>query len=265
MGDAEVEYLKDKNIPMLLETLAAELVVHKPGDPEAYLRERFAAGGESSESNERDPIAIYGTMLCPRTAIARMASVYSKATTTFKEIPDVKTIAHVAPFGRLPALEHSGLVVAEVGPVVKYLCQQSIVYPVTTRNRFKVESAFDTVVCNVLPEAVAAVDEKVFLPQKNNRPVDTAAVQASASRFRSALIQLQTGQFFVESEWVAGKTCSIADLALAACVFSLHTVAGFDCLSGLAKIEKWWAAIQRERCFTFGLKEFVEEARKLHR
>lgn len=265
MSDAEVEYLKDKNVPALLESLAAELVVHKPGDPEAYLRERFAASVESTAATDNDNIVLHGATLCPRTAIAKMASIHCKVPITFKEVSDVKTIAHVTPFGRLPALEHSGLVIAEVGPVVKYLAQQSVMYPATSRNRFKVESAFDTIVNNILPEAVAAVDEKVFIPRKNSRPVDTAAVQASASKFRSALIQLQTGQFFVESEWVAGKGCSIADLALAACVFSLHSVAGFDCLSGLSKIERWWDAIQRDRCFTVGLKEFTEEAMKLHR
>jgi hypothetical protein len=46
MTEVDVKYLREKNVPALLEKLAAEVVARKPADPEAFIREKYAVGDE---------------------------------------------------------------------------------------------------------------------------------------------------------------------------------------------------------------------------
>lgn len=305
-ADLDVTYLKEKKIPALLESLAAEFIVHKPHDPESYLRNRFHAGTESSgleEGGSSDELGvIYLSKLCPLSAIVKMAASRCAVRLGITELESVTTAGGGAggsptatssklstqaqstslvatnrttevassPFGKTPCIENKGLVVLEVGPVVRYLCHGTPYLPATFRNRVKVEVAFDVIVANVLPNALIAVNEKYVLPRATNRPVDGAAIQQAASRFRSDIVQMlqrngaSSSSFFAESLWVAGREPSIADMALAAGVFALQNIAGYDVITGLSAVEKWWDAVKAEAWYVKGLGDWVSVAAALH-
>lgn len=310
-ADLDVGYLKEKRIPALLETLAAEFIVHKPHDPESYLKNRFFVGSEGAiDAGSAEAGIVYVSKLCPLSAIVKMAVTRCAARMQVKELdaspsaggssgssssptsvggskfggpsgaagptavtsfaPTNRADVACSPFGKTPCLEHNGLALLEVGPVVRYLCHGTPYLPPTLRPRMKVEVAFDVIVANVLPHATIAVNEKFIVPRLTNRPVDNAAIQQAASRFRSDLVQLtsavgaNTSQFFSESVWVAGREPSIADMALAAGLFAVQSVGGFDVITGLSRVEKWWDAARTEQWYVKGLADWHQLAASLH-
>ena len=267
MAEIDVKYLREKNIPLLLETLAAELVVKKPADPEGYIRDRFDSGEERFKPN--DEVRLYGTTLEPNSTAAMLAAAFAKVKILLVEVspdgPGPTDFAAVSPFGRVPVIDHNGVAVLECRSIVDYLCSHTSAVPLNQRERAKVMSAAEVIQLNVLNEAAAAVNEKVFLPKRNNRPVDASAVQAAATKFRAALASFQSGQgYFLESQWVIGKTPTVADIILAAAVFSLHHVVGFDCVAGLEKIGKWWGAVQQEAFYIQATGPVQQAAAKLN-
>lgn len=275
----DTKYLREKNVAAILETIAAEIVVQKPNDPEAFLRDRFSEAKEDVFRAE-DNVVLFTSQLCPASEVALIVLSFVKTTipcnVNIVELPDAggpypTEFTAASPFGRVPALSHNGLGVVEVGPVVRYLCGRSSACngsggaAGTARQRGKVDAAFETIMQNVFVESVTAVNERVFAPKKHQRPADSISVQAAATKFRSALSQLQNAPaFFSESQWVVGSSPTIADFALAAAVFSMHNVAGFDCVTGLEKIGKWWAAAQQETWFAEGLRTSLAAAAKLY-
>lgn len=274
MSEIDTKYLKEKNVAALLETLAAEIVIQRPNDPEAFLRDRFSDGKEDT-FKPSDAITLYVTMLSPVSAVALLALSNAKHNNQItgydvSEINDGTPIPSdfhsTSPFQRLPALNHNGVGVVEAGAITKYVCSRTSAFPVTpARQRARVDSLFETIQHLVLSEATAAVEERVFAPRKHQRPADNISVQASATRFRAALSQLQSAaHLFEDSVWVVGSAVSIADIILAAAVFSMHHVAGFDCVSGLEKLSKWWTAVQQEVFFVEGIRPLQAAAAKLY-
>lgn len=274
MSEIDTKYLREKNVAALLETLAAEIVVQKPNDPEMFLRDRFSDGKEET-FKPSDDLTLYVTMLCPVSAVALLAMSYAKQsgqiaafqTCEIVEGTPIPSDYHsTSPFQRLPALNHNGVGVVEAGAITKYLCSRTSAFPATpARLRARVDSLFETIQLFVLIEAISAVEERVFAPRKHQRPADNISVQASATRFRAALSQLQSAaHLFEDSAWVIGSTITIADIALAAAVYTMHHVAGFDCVSGLEKLSKWWAAMQQEAFFIEGIRPLQAAAAKLY-
>lgn len=274
MSELDTKYLKEKNVAALLETLAAEIVIQRPSDPEAFLRDRFSDGKEDT-FKPTDAMTLYVTMLSPLSAVALLALSYAKHNNQIGsyEVVDIVDGAPIpsdfhttSPFQRLPALNHNGVGVAEAGAVTKYVCSRTSAFPVTpARQRARIDSLFETIQQLVLTEAVSAVEERVFAPRKHQRPADNISVQGSATRFRAALAQLQAAtHLFEDSAWVVGTSVTIADIVLAAAVFSMHHVAGFDCVSGLEKVSKWWAAVQQEVFYVEGIRPLQAAAAKLY-
>jgi glutathione S-transferase len=267
MSEIDVKYLREKNIAQLLEAIASELVVKKPVDPETYIRDRFDAAEDRFKAN--DEVRLYGTTLDPNTTVSLLAGAFAKLRMLLVEVPvdgpAPTDFTAVSPFGRVPVVDHNGTVVLECRSVVEYLCAHTSAVPVNAKDKAKVLSALEVIQLNVLTEAITAVNEKVFLPKRNNRPVDAAAVQSAATKFRSALATFQSGHgYFLESHWVFGNSVTVADLVLAGAVFSLHYVAGFDCVTGLDKISKWWAAMQEEAFFAQATGPIQQAAAKLN-
>lgn len=273
MSEIDTKYLRDKNVAALLESIAAEIVIQKPSDPEAFLRERFA--GESEELfKPNDAVSIFVKMLDPASVCALIACAYAKipcqlqVTEVGEGLPIPSDFSAASPFGSTPALDHNGLGLVEVGSVLRYLCGRTPAFPSNaTRLRAKIDAACDAVQNAVLSEAIVAVNERVFLPRKHQRPVDNMSVQASATKFRALLNQLQhshSNLFFEESQWLVGQVPTIADFVLAGAIFSMHHVAGYDCVTGFEKLQKWWAAIQLEPYYQEGVKSFVAAAAKIH-
>jgi glutathione S-transferase len=233
----------------------------------AYIRDRFDAPEDRFKVN--DEVRLYGTTLDPNTTVALLSSAFSKVKTLLIEIsvdgPAPLDFTAASPFSRVPVIDHNGVVMLEPRSVSEYFCAHTTALPVAAKDKAKVLSAVEVIQLNVQSEALVAVNEKVFLPKRNNRPVDAAAVQAAASRFRAALAAFQSGHgYFVESHWVIGTSVSLADIFLAAAVFSLHYVVGFDCVAGLEKISKWWAAMQQEVFFVQATAPLQQAAAKLN-
>lgn len=283
MTEIDVKYARDKNLPAFIESIAAELVVRKPADPEQYLREKFAEAADEQFKASDPPLTLYVQTLCPLSAVALIAAHYTKRCFPTCALQTVEVAASEAragsgpplpseftalsPFTRVPALDHNGLGIAEVGAVVRYLCARTPAFPSASsslRARAKVEALFDAIQNLILVEAVTAVAEKVFLPRRSQRPVDNISVQAAATRFRSALSTLQSSSgWMTESHWLIGTQPSIADFALAGAVYCMHHVAGYDCVTGFEKIGKWWQAVQQEPYVIQSMASFVETASKL--
>lgn len=280
-ADLDVAYLKEKKIPLLLESLAAEFIVHKPHDPETFLRNRFFVGSEGSIDTTGEAGIITTSTLCPYSALVKMAASRCSARMDVRDTdPTAAAVSGnannnksvISPFGKLPYVEHNGMVLLEVGPIARYLCHGTPFLPSTFRARVKVEVAFDMIVANILPHASVAVNEKYVIPRAKNRPVDAAAIQQSASKFRSDLVQVvynanapsSSAALFTESSWVAGREPSIADMALAAGLFAIQSVGGYDCITGLSVVESWWEVVQQEQWFVKGLGQWQSLALSLH-
>lgn len=268
MTEIDAKYLRDKRIADLLETIAADIVVKRPANPELYLKERFSVQAEEV-FKPSEPAVLYTRTLDPLCSVALMAAAFSRVPLQHIEVGGNAVIPKdfntISPFGRVPAVDHCGMAVLECGPVVRYLCSQTTALPSALRERVKVDTAFCVIENNLLSEAAAAVNERVFAPKNSGRAVDVVALQSIATRFRASLSYLQsTPSLFSDSQWIVGKQATVADFALAAAVFAMMNVAGYDCLTGLEKITTWWEMVKAEKFFVEGMRDFIVEAAKIH-
>ena len=263
MADIDVKYLRDKGVPQLLEGLAADIATQKPADPEAFLRNRFSSAASGGLSPGED-VKVYAYQLDPASSVALVAAAYARVAVDYQEV-DVAANKHLAPefarlnpFSQVPVLDHHGVVVSDLGAVVRYICGTTPALPVGGRDRAKVDAAFEAVRQHVLPSATAASQEAVLLPRRNHRPIDQMALQAHVEAVRESL-RVLAGAFFKDSLWVTGKDFSIADLALAGVAFTMQSVVGVECF-GEGALKVWFDAVQRERCYTEGLKAYAAAA-----
>ena len=267
MSDIDVKYLRDKGIPLLLESIAAELVTRKPSNPEAFLKEKFALGENALKRGEN--VKIYAKTLDPFCAVVLLAAGYAGANVEFVEVDADRGMmpadfANVSPFLRVPIVEHAGVTISECGPACRYLCNGSPALPLASRERGKIEAAFELVHNVLLPQAAEAVREKVFSPQSNKRPVDQVSVTAAVDRFSQILASIND-RCFKDGIWVVGKDMSVADMALAAAIFSVQNVVGMECLSDrVASVKVWHDTIQKEEFYRESLKAFSAAALRVH-
>lgn len=266
MGDVDVKYLRDKNVPQLLERLAAEIVTKRPADPEAFLAERFALG---SDGNVRrgEAVKVYGISLDPATTAVLLAAGYAGVAVEYAEADPLRTgsvdINVLNPFGRAPVLEYHGTTVLEAAAIVRFLCNGTNALPLRARFRVRIESAFEVVSANVLPLAVNAANVKYFEPRRKSRPADNTAVTAVVERFTESLVPLMS-LYFKEGVWLVGTEASVADLCLGAAVFTIQHVVGVDAMRSDG-LKKWWDALQREPYFQTSLRGFAAVAAQAQR
>lgn len=270
MTEIDVKYLRDKGIAQLLESIAADLALQKPTDPELYLRERFALADASTQGvAPGDDLIVHSSNLDTSSAMVLIAAAYVRASVEYSEV-DVETNKHlsvnylaVSPFGKVPAIEHKGMVVTDGGAIVRYVCHGRPALPLASRDRARIDSAFEAVRTSLLPEVNAAAAEAVFAPRRNRRPVDRVALSAAVQRVRDVIATINE-TYFKDSVWVVSRSLTIADIALAACAFTMANVVGQDvCTDG--PIKAWFDAVQREPCYSEALKGFAATAAQLRR
>ena len=264
MTDIDVAYLREKNVAQLLESLAADIVTQKPSDPEAFLRSRFSTG-EVGAIARGEECRLHCFTLDPSCALALIATSYARINLDYTEV-DFDTQAQLTPqfsrvnaFQRVPVLEHQGVVLLEPGSICRYLCHTTAAYPSSTRDRAKTDAAFEAIRCYLLPDVTAAVYEKVLNPRRLRRPCDPLGVAQAVDKVKATLAAIGR-QFFRESAWVVGREFSIADMALAACAFSMTQVVGELLVFNEGTLQTWWAAAQNERCVMDGLRGFANAA-----
>jgi glutathione S-transferase len=265
MSDIDVKYLRDNGIPQLLENIAADIATQKPADPEQFLRDKFALGADDTGVMAGDDVKLHANSLDPSCATVLIAAAYARATVDYAEI-DVEANMHMAaaftavnPYQKVPVLEHKGLTLYDSGAIARYLCHGKPALPLAARDRAKIDVQFEAIRGTALAEATAAAVECVFAPRRNRRPVDRTAVSAAVERFQAALATVVTTSF-KHSVWVVGKDLSIADMALGAAAFTMHSVVGVDCFAADGPAKQWWAAMQAESCFVDGLRGFAAAA-----
>jgi len=267
MAEVDVRYLRDKGIAHLLESIAADLAIQQPDNPEQYLRERFALS--SSDPSQKgvaqgDTVTVHASSLDPCCSLVLLAAGYARVAVEYSEV-DIDTNKHLTsaftalnPFQKVPVLEHQGLVLGDSGAIARYLCHGRPALPLAPRDRARIDAAFEAVRNQLLPEVTAAAVEAVFAPRRSRRPVDQAALAATTQRVREVVTTI-TAAFFRDSVWVVGRTMSLADLALAAAAFTMANVVGQDVFTdGAAKV--WFDTMQRESFYTESLKGFAAAA-----
>jgi glutathione S-transferase len=267
MAEVDVRYLRDKNVAHLLESIAADLAIQKPDNPEMYLRERFALS--SSDPSQKgvgqgETVTIHANSLDPCCAMVLLAAGYARVAVEYSEV-DIDTNKHLTsaftelnPFQKVPVLEHQGLVVSDSGAIVRYLCHDRPALPRAPRDRARIDAAFEAIRNQLLPEVTASAVEAVFAPRRSRRPVDQAALAATVQRVREVVSTISAA-FFRDSVWVIGRSLSLADIALAAAAFTMAGVVGEDVFTdGPAKV--WFDAIQREPFYNESLKGFAAAA-----
>jgi glutathione S-transferase len=267
MADVDVKYLREKNIAQLLESIAADLAIQKPANPEQYLRERFAfsaSDGVNQGVLQGDPVTVYASSLDPCCAMVLLAAGYARAAVDYSEV-DIDTNKHLTaaftainPFQKVPVLDHKGLVVSDSGAIVRYLCHGKPALPLAPRDRARIDTAFEAVRCNLLAEVTTAAVEAVFAPRRSRRPVDQAALGACVLRVREAMSTI-TNTYFKDSVWLVGRSVTVADMALAAGAFTMANLVGQDvCTEGPAKI--WFEHMQKEAFYNDSLKGYAAAA-----
>ena len=265
MAEVDVKYLRERGIAQLLESIAADLAIQKPANPEQYLRERFAlSGGDTQGINQGDSVTVHASSLDPCCAMVLLAAGYARVSVDYSEV-DIDTNKHLTsdftnmnPFQKVPVLEHKGLVVTDSGAIVRYLCHGRPALPLAPRDRARFDAAFEAVRSNLLPEVTAAAVEAVFAPRRSRRPIDQAALSASVQKVRDVVATLNA-TYFREGNFVVGRSITVADIALAAAAFTMANVVGQDvCNDG--PIKSWFESIKRESFYSDSLKGFAAAA-----
>ena len=266
MAEIDIKYLREKNVPTLMEKIAADIVARKPADPEAFLREKYAMGDEG-QPKRGDNARVFGVKLDPGTGTVLMACAYVGITPAMTEVdPSIATadFTTVSPLKRYPVLDHQGIVTVEVGAATRYIAHATGALPLAPRVRGGIESAFEVIQNSVNADATTAANERVFTPTRSARPVDHVAVSAAAERYKVNLAQLEA-MYFKESEWVVGKEPSIADMSLASAIFTFQHVIGIDAVEGRPIIAKFWNAVQQQKFFSDSMKGFTAAAVAIQR
>lgn len=267
MADIDVKYLREKGVPVLLESLAAEIVAKKPANPELFLKEKFSLG-DDGVIRKSEPVRVYGTALDVYTTIALLAAGYSRTPVEYIEVDGVTpnpTFAQLSPFSRVPVLDNAGTVIVEAGPITRALCSRTAALPLAARENCRIDTAFETIMTNVVTDVARVLHERLFSPRQNNRPVDALNVAAAIEVTNARLQQVNSHpSFFRDSHWVVGTELSIADIALAAAIFALQHTAGVNSVSGLERLQRWWTVMQQQEFFVESLRGFSAAALQLH-
>lgn len=269
MSEIDVKYLREKGIAQLLESIAADLAIQKPANPEQYLRERFAlsTADTAARTGACETVKVHANSLDPNCSLALLAAGYARLAVDYEEVDLdankhlTKAFTELNAFQKVPVLEHNGLVVSDSGAIVRYLCHGKPALPLAARERARIDSAFEAVRLQVLPEVTTAVVEAVFAPRRSRRPVDQAAVGASVQRVKD-LVGTLNSTYFRESQWMVGKDITIADIALAAAAFTMLNVVGQNVCTD-AGSKTWFDAMQRETFYNEALKGYAAAAAQL--
>jgi glutathione S-transferase len=243
MSEVDVKYLRDKNVPILLEKLAAEIVSKKPQDPELFLRERFSLGDEGFVKRG-DTVKVYGVKLDPMTGFVLVAAAAVGAKVDLVEVDLSKPpqdFISASPFLRAPILDYKGATALE-SAAARFLCHNTPALPLAAQPRMVRESALEAVMSTVFSEATNAINEKIFLPKKAARPVDNVAIVSIVERTKNYAGQLERA-YFRESEWLTGTSPGIADYAFGVAIFTFHSVIGVE-IANSPKLAAFWSAFQ---------------------
>jgi glutathione S-transferase len=268
MTDVDVKYLRDRGIPLLMEAIAQELLAKKPSDPEAYLRLKY--GGDAVTGLKGESIRLYGTLLCPFTAVAMMAAHYAAVDLNYVEIDrssvekgTAPEFLRLSPYGSVPVVEHKATIVYAFPTAVRYLLQGTEAQLASASPR--VEDAFDTVRMHVLQPADQSAHAHIHHPRKHRRPQDAAECTRLNDAVRNNLKPIAE-LYFRESVWMLGTAPTSADMALAAAAFTMKHVVGFDVfLTSPPPVRHWWENVQKMPWFTAALQNFSAEAARLNK
>lgn len=268
MADIDVKYLRDKNIAQLLESIAADLATQKPSDPEQYLRDRFAVA-DAGGITQGEAVKIHASQLDPCCALVLIAAAYARASVDYAEV-DIEANKHLSteftainPFQKVPVMEHKGLVVNDSGAIVRYLCNGKPALPLAARERAKIDAAFESIRASSLADATTAATEAVFAPRRSRRPADPVAVGTAVQAVKDSL-RVVAERFFKESEWMLGRSITVADLALAAVAFTMAQTVGQDCFTD-GPLKVWYDAMQKEAFFVESMRGFSAAAAQVRR
>jgi glutathione S-transferase len=155
------------------------------------------------------------------------------------------------PFGRVPAMQHGDVRLFETSAIARYVDEvfpgPSLV-PSTAIERAAMEQWISTVNAYLFDDIVRKyVFAYIFPKGPENRP-DRTAIEAALPSIRRdlGLIDKALGR----SEWIAGKTISLADLFLAPILFYASMFPeGMEILSGLENLKRGGAQMRARESF----------------
>jgi glutathione S-transferase len=152
----------------------------------------------------------------------------------------------VNPNHQVPTLLDGDLKIHESNAILRYLCNRHALeswYPNDARARAKVDQWLDWTQCRFVTAMRDIVLNEVFLGEKG----DKAAAQRGRERLKELLEIIEKG---LDNLFLAADTPTIADLALASCVYQL-TFAGIQPES--TKTRQWFERVSQLKGFKASL------------
>jgi glutathione S-transferase len=148
----------------------------------------------------------------------------------------------MAPFRKVPVLEHDGQHLFESGAICRYVANvgNSPLYPADKMPRAQVDQWMDFFSCHLGHWLNTLYFETVIKPQFNLGEPDGAAM-AEATKFASIQMKIVDG-LLTESGWLANDAMSIADLFAFAYV-EQHRVVNFS-LADYPQVRAWFDRIE---------------------
>jgi glutathione S-transferase len=200
-------------------------------------------------------VVLYGLSRSVYTRITRLALEEKGVGYTLEEVeifgPDGAPPEHLGrhPFGRIPVLEHAGLVLYETGAVTRYV-DEAFPGPVLQPTDAVARARMNQVISIVDAYAYRPIIWGVFINRVSNpregRAVDQGAIGAALPRIRTVLRSLES--ISGAQRFFAGEQLSLADLHVAPVLLYFQlTVEGRKMIAEHARLDAWLAGMKERR------------------
>ena len=196
---------------------------------------------------------LYGSKQSACTRSVTMVMVEKGASTDFVDVElsrgEHRGDAHLArnPFGRIPVLEHEGLVVYESQAINRYLdavLPGPALMPAEPAGRAVADQWLSIDSCYFQPQAYNVVLHKIFLPMMGGQP-DLAVIGSSEEKL-AVVYQAMDAQL-ARGQYLAGGAVTLADLAFVQYTDFLLQAKCEQLVFAHENVRRWWHAMsQRE-------------------
>lgn len=193
---------------------------------------------------------IHGIAASPYTMAARLGFEEKGVAYEFAAMQsgEHKEPVHLArnPFGRVPVLEHDGMLLYETQAILRYVDRAfpgPALQPADCRAAARMDQMMNIVDWYLFPSvSIAVVFERLVKPKLFGAPSDEQAIAAALPKARLCVAEVER---LIAGPHVCGDALSLADLTLAPHVgYLLMTPEGAEITAGHPQLMAWHARMQ---------------------